>query len=365
MSVRFSFPRSANHWLAVACGLRLMLDAAPALAQGGNTTSSSGAAPAAATPAPSPGTSTSTASFPVNASASAAQRVEEAERLFKRGIERMDAGDFAAACPLLEQSQAADASSGTLLNLGDCYEHVGLSASADRAFERAVFFAKATGRDDRAEVAQLRRARLAPSLRRLKPIVAGQRGRSVTLMIDDQVVSQPDQPVAVDPGPHQVRASLPGYAEYSVQVVAPNAGDTVEVQIPELMPLANSSARAAEPGASSGRRSLETRQVAAIASGAVGLVGVISGTVFGLRSAAKHRESDDYCDGNICRDPRGVQAMDSARTAGNISTVSFIVGGLGLGAATVLWFVVPSSNADRPTAALGAGPGSLHLRGTF
>ncbi|HEX5098696.1 MAG TPA: hypothetical protein VFV94_04320, partial [Polyangiaceae bacterium] len=65
---------------------------------------------------------------------SPASNVAQAESLFHQAVQRMDQGDYASACPLLEQSQALDPSSGTLLNLGDCYEHTGRLASAWRTF---------------------------------------------------------------------------------------------------------------------------------------------------------------------------------------------------------------------------------------
>ena len=54
----------------------------------------------------------------------------EAELLFKRAAAHLDAREYEAACPLLERSNALDPSSGTLLNLAECYEQRGLTASA-------------------------------------------------------------------------------------------------------------------------------------------------------------------------------------------------------------------------------------------
>jgi tetratricopeptide (TPR) repeat protein len=64
--------------------------------------------------------------------------VVEAERRFNEAVAHMDQKRYDAACPLLKQSHALDPSSGTLLNLGDCYEQLGLTASAYRAWPRFV-----------------------------------------------------------------------------------------------------------------------------------------------------------------------------------------------------------------------------------
>jgi hypothetical protein len=97
------------------------------------------------------------------------------------------------------------------------------------------------------------------------------------------------------------------------------------------------------------------------------VAGVIVASVFGVRSIVKHNESDQYCqkDG-VCSDIRGVEAMDAARTAGDVSTVAFVVGGLALGAATVLLLTAPEEH-DGPqmSARIGIGPSGVSLHGVF
>src|SRR6188768_512807 len=176
---------------------------------------------------------------PAASGSPASSRAEEAERLFQRGVKRMDAGDFAAACPLLAQSQAAEQSSGTLLNLGDCYEHLGRTASADRAFAEALELARATGRQDRVQVAALRRSRLAPQLRRLRVVVSATAVPSVTVSLDERPVPSNGKPFAVDPGTFRVRASAPGFDDFVSQVTAPAPGATLDVSIPAPTPTAS------------------------------------------------------------------------------------------------------------------------------
>jgi serine/threonine-protein kinase len=330
---------------------------APALAQTPEAPAASAPpAPSASFPVAPPQTPPSDAPKDPNAA-----RVEEADRLFKRGVDRMDAGDFAAACPLLEQSQATDASSGTLLNLADCYEHLGRTASADRAFAQSIELARAAGRQDRIQVAEARRNRLATELRRLRVLSPAQSGLSVTL---DGAAIAFGAAVAVDPGAHDIRAGAPGFKDYVAQVAAPNAGVTLDVRIPELTPATNTSANSTDAHVDTGSTELGGREIAAITCGAVGLVGVVGGTVFGLRSISKHDESDEYCDGKACWYQRGFDAMDSARSLGTLSTISFVVGGAGLGAAAVLWFLRPKTPTG-VSAELGVLPGSVQLRGSF
>jgi hypothetical protein len=56
--------------------------------------------------------------------------------------------------------------------------------------------------------------------------------------------------------------------------------------------------------------------------------------------------------------------MDDARSAGNISTIGFIVGGVGLGAATILWVTSPAGN-ESVAAEIGLGPAAIRVGGRW
>jgi hypothetical protein len=293
-----------------------------------------------------------------------AAAVVEADGLFKQAAVHMDRREYGAACPLLERSQALDPSSGTLLNLADCYEQRGATASAYRAFEEARELSIRTQRTDRADVAELRKKRLVPSLRQLTVVLPNAYPESLLVYLDEKPLprSSWNVPVPVDPGPHSLRASAEGHSDYSTTLAAPGPGTTLSVSIPPLMPLTRSSA--AETPQDDKAGGLDGQQIAAIACGVLGVAGVTTGTVFGLRSKSKHEESDRYCSGNTCADRRGVELMDEARSAGNLSTASFIVGGVGLGAAAVLWLARPFGNGAAQ-AEIGLGPAAIRVRGRW
>jgi hypothetical protein len=290
--------------------------------------------------------------------------VVEADRLFKRAAAHMDRREYEAACPLLERSHALDPSGGTLLNLGDCYEQRGSTASAYRAFEEARELSIRTGRTDRAEVAELRKKQLFPILRHLTITLANPGPESLVVHLNGKPLARSswNVPVPVDPGEHEVRVSAHGYADHTATVSAPLPGATASVPIPAL----KSRTQSPSPDAPSrkGEGGLDGQQVAAIAFGVVGVAGMATGTAFGLRSQAKHEESDRYCTGNTCADRRGVELMNDARRAGNVSTVSFIAGGVGLGAAAVLWFARPFSG-EAVRAEVGFGPAEIRVRGRW
>jgi hypothetical protein len=294
-----------------------------------------------------------------------AGNVAEAEQLFQRASVHMDAREYEAACPLLERSHALDPSSGTLLNLGDCYEQRGMTASAYRAFEDARELSNRTGRKDRAEIAELRKKRLEPQLRQLVIVPPKAQPTSLVVYLDGKPLAPSSWyvPVPIDPGVHAIRASAPGASDFATSVPAPAAGATSSVPIPPLSPLSPLAQESPVP-VQENRSRVDGQRVAAIVCAAVGVVGVATGTVFGLRSKSKHEESDKYCTGNRCQNRRGVDLMDDARSAGNVSTIAFIVGGVGLGAATILWITSPAGN-ESVAAEIGLGPAAIQVGGRW
>jgi hypothetical protein len=73
------------------------------------------------------------------------------------------------------------------------------------------------------------------------------------------------------------------------------------------------------------------------------------GTVFGLMAMSKWDDAKSGCDPTGCA-PDHVDQGHSAATLGNVSTVAFIVGALGLAGGAFLWFTAPKA-APKATAA--------------
>jgi hypothetical protein len=88
--------------------------------------------------------------------------------------------------------------------------------------------------------------------------------------------------------------------------------------------------------------------------------------VYGLKSKSQHDAAlaDGHCDTSYCYDDTGFSARSDAQKAGNIATVAFIAGGVGLAAGAVLW-LTGKPKSDHPTAELRIGPGSIGLGGTW
>src|SRR6185312_17027855 len=79
----------------------------------------------------------------------------------------MEQGDYASACPRLSESYTQDPSTGTLLALAYCQEHLGQTASAWASYAEVVSRAKREGNADREQAAREHATALEPKLSRL------------------------------------------------------------------------------------------------------------------------------------------------------------------------------------------------------
>jgi hypothetical protein len=107
-------------------------------------------------------------------------------------------------------------------------------------------------------------------------------------------------------------------------------------------------------------------------AGGVGVAGVAAGSVFGLmaisKNAATKQSGGGTCDSSNACDQADKNARDTARTLGDVSTVAFVVGGVGLATGAVLLLVAPSSHASsgvRAYPVVGASDAGLAVEGRW
>src|SRR5579872_1217551 len=90
-----------------------------------------------------------------------------ATALFDEGRKLMGQKRYAEACPKLAESQRLAPSGGTLINLAECYEHAGQTASAWGAWKDVAARANAAGKGDVERNAVIRATALEPALAKL------------------------------------------------------------------------------------------------------------------------------------------------------------------------------------------------------
>jgi hypothetical protein len=155
------------------------------------------------------------------------------------------------------------------------------------------------------------------------------------------------------------KAGAPAPAAAAAVVAAPVASPNVEAPAATPPPPGN------EPSDKS-PSFWNTQKVVAFALGGAGVVsGIVSG-IFTASALSKKSDSEAWCDGGACSDPRGVQALSDARAAGNVATITGIAGIALVGAGVVLFFTAPSASTSVAVApGYVPGGGSLIATGRF
>jgi hypothetical protein len=158
--------------------------------------------------------------------------------------------------------------------------------------------------------------------------------------------------LAVDPGQHTFVFEAAGHTRITKSfLVQQSQKDRHEVVV--FDPVSTPAAAPADPG-------LGAQRIAAIAAGVVGVAGLGLGAVFGGLALSEKSTAQAACPGSTCATSAGSDDWSRAKTSGTVSTVGFIVGGVGVAAGAVLWLTAPRSAVE-----VGLGPGALRLQGSF
>jgi tetratricopeptide (TPR) repeat protein len=285
-----------------------------------------------------------------------AQSNPTAETLFQEARVLVEKGNYAEACPKLEESQRLDPAVGTQFNLADCHEHVGRTATAYALFKEVAAIARAAGKFEREKNAKERAAALEPKLARARLVVAA-KAPGLEVKIDDAPIERARfaEAFPIDPGSHRLVASAPGHKTYEARFEAKEAS-SVDVQVPELVDLQPKNPTVVDLGE-------PTRKppVLMYVAGGIGVAALATGAVTGILAVSKNSDAQATCPKEDfafrCPTQAGTDAWNDATTFGNVSTVAFIVAGVALAGAAVLYFTTPKTR--RQTAS------SLFLEGRF
>jgi hypothetical protein len=177
---------------------------------------------------------------------------------------------------------------------------------------------------------------------------------------------------AVDPGPHTFTFESPGFLAVQKRYIirerqrdrlervtfeANNAGAVASVA-PSASSASTSVTSAEEPSRSSANKTL------AILATGVGVAGVAVGTIFGMRALSQRDDANQVCS-DACATPAGVDMWRDAKSTGNISTIAFVIGGVGLATAAVLWVAGKPEAPAAPSAQVGLSLGGMAVRGRW
>jgi hypothetical protein len=293
-----------------------------------------------------------------------------AQVLFDEGRRLMDAGDFAAACPKLAESQRLDPGNGTLARLATCHEKQGKTATAWSEFAELVTSAQRAGQADRERFARQRIAVLEPHLSRLTVVVPADVAMTAGLVVQRDAIAVGVAAwgvgIPVDPGEHVVEASAPGKQAWSTHVTIGAASDAKQVTLPALAavevqatpvataaPTPNPPPTDAKPDAAP----RSTQKTWGLVVGAVGIVGLGVGSYFGIQALSGSSQAKQACPNAACPTPSAIQQNDDAKTDARIADVGFAVGAGALVAGSLLYFLAPSSAGLRVAPVVGRTSG--------
>jgi hypothetical protein len=143
-----------------------------------------------------------------------------ARALFDAAIDLTKAGNYAEACPKLEESQRLEPSRTTQIYLADCWEHIGRSASAFRLYV-------ALG-DKRAKALRSRLTRVV--------VHVGANAAGIEVKRDGAIVpaSEWNVETPIDPGRHVFAATAPGATPWTSTVDVSGEGRTVTIDVPRF-----------------------------------------------------------------------------------------------------------------------------------
>ena len=301
-----------------------------------------------------------------------------AEALFNQGRDLMGTGKYDEACRKFEASQQLEPALGTMLNLAECYEKTGRTASAWAEYRKAIPLARTAVSKARQDLATERAHALEGRLSTLTIRAVGGEAAGAQLEVRrDGVPLQPAElgsAIPVDPGDHIIEASAPGREPWSSKIhVGPDAAK-ISVEIPQLKsgstvapppsaPLVTTTTATSQPPSDRPPSDGSTQRVAGLVVGGAGIVGVGLGAFFGLRAFGKWSDTKQACsDYPYGCGKTGTELRSSAASAGTTSTIAFIAGGTLLATGVVLYLTAPKKQTS---VAMAIGPQSIGLGGRF
>ena len=311
------------------------------------------------------------------ATSAAAQGADDkavAEQLFLQARALASRGAYAEACPKFEASLKLDPALGTQLNLADCWEKTGRTASAWALYREAANLAARSHQRKRERIARERAAILEPRLPMLVvkvPAASFLPGLVITrngIPVDAALFGTA---MYVDPGEQEILATAPQHREHTAKVTA-EPGRQVLVEIPALerlpTPPPDLDLRPVAPAPIEPGRGHRRLAVVGIVAGGVAL-----GVGVGFGVSAKLAWDRAFDDGLCREDTRqctaaGQDLTDRARVRATVSTVLVGAGALLVAGGVVLWLTAPRRSEKRSagiTPVVGAGGAGLVVSGEF
>ena len=325
------------------------------------------------------------------ASASVARaQASAADAQFDFGLAEMQEGRYETGCPALEDSYRLDPKPGSLFTLAECEWRWGKVTAALTHYDTYLdLFSRMSpdqqsrqrGRD---KLAATKRDELRGRVPTLTLAFSRPPPKGTTVKRDGVPLGPAavGAPVPLEAGEHVIEVLVPG-GPVRLERVHLAAGEArrLVLVIPEADLGGNVTSTKPESALSSSPEpsALEATdaplgptpmRIGSYVAAGVGGVGIAVGAVFGVMTLSHKKDIDEHCVDVVC-DATGKHAADSASSTATVSTIGFVVGGVGAITAIAL-LVLDSKRAAstltssfRPIAAIGPGHGALGIAGSF
>jgi hypothetical protein len=255
------------------------------------------------------------------------------------------------------------------LALAECYAQLGRTASAWAQFREAAATAREAGQPELQAQAHARAKALEPELSYMT--VSTWKSQRVLVTSDDSPLDESvlGSAIALDPGRHLIAASAPGKRGWSKTIELGAHGDHITVSVPVLpddIDLLHNELQAAPiasdpPDTSEASDGGSVQRTLGLVAGAIGIAGVATGTVFGVKAASDWSDAKAQCNPYPYCGSEGARLAHEANTSAWVSNISFVAGIAGLTGGALLWFTADDEEQKAPE--LGVGVGRVTLRG--
>lgn len=262
-----------------------------------------------------------------------AQDIASARQLYNDGIELRDKGDMKGA---LEKFKAAHALGNTpLTGIELCRAHAALGQPVE-AREVCLGVGRIAplpeesqrskdARSDAARLAEAERSKIGAIRIKITGVPAGW---EPTVVVDGATVPAAalNEPRAVNPGVHSVTARV-GNGPETRATLETLAGETKDLELGVQPPPEGDKPEPASPPPGAPAPPPAKKNTFATVSFAIAGVSAAVGTITGLAAMSSEGDLDKECRNKVCGREQW-DALSSAKTLGNVSTVFFVVAGV-------------------------------------
>lgn len=314
-----------------------------------------------------------------SATSAHAQAADVAKKLLDEAKTLKDEGKLAEACPLLDRAYEMDAKDGLLFARADCRDQQRKIAAAVNLYEAYLrSFSRMTGptkksHADRAAAAEARVNELRPLVPMVKFVWAEPPPPETKIIVDkvEFRASTLDVRLPLEPGTHEIAVIFPGEPERLRTVTLAEGGSTIvdltpidaKTDDPQKPTTKTNIPKSTKPKPAS-KSKVDPWAVGGFVGVGLGVVGVVAGSITGSMAISEKKTVDARCNDAKRCDPEGLAAAERFQTVGNLSTATFVAGGLFAGVgATLLLVAYRSPAAPNATAKLKATitPGNMFL----